>query len=89
MRMLSDILRFRTMMAPYILEFLFWCGIGGTLYGAYWLLSHDHWAWWIALIFGSLLTRLIFEFSLLAFRSYDRLVEIRDALKDVSLADER
>jgi len=36
----------------------------------------------VALVFGVLLTRLIFEFALLAFRSYDRLVEIRDALGD-------
>jgi len=70
------------MTAPYILEILFWSGVVGTLYGAYWLFSHDHWAWWVALVFGVLLTRLIFEFALLAFRSYDRLVEIRDALGD-------
>lgn len=78
---LADILRFRTMIAPYVLEILFWSGIAGTLYGSYWLFSHDHWAWWIALIFGTLVTRLIFEFALLAFRSYDRLVEVRDALR--------
>ncbi|MCP4319252.1 MAG: hypothetical protein GY789_25495 [Hyphomicrobiales bacterium] len=79
-----DILRFRRMIAPYLLEILFWGGIGGTLYGAYWLFIHNHWAWWIALIFGSILTRVIFEFGLLAFRSYERLVEIRDSLPSPS-----
>ena len=80
MRSLVDVLRFRTMVAPYVLEFMFWGGVAGVFYGAYWLFAHEHWAWWIALVFGTLLTRVIFEFALLAFRSYDRLVEVRDAL---------
>ena len=78
---LASVLRFRIMIAPYILEFLFWSGVAGTIYGSYWLCMHDHWAWWPALVFGTLLTRVIFEFGLLAFRSYERLVEIRDSLK--------
>ena len=80
MKMLTDILRFRIMVAPYILEVLFWAGTAGTIYGAHWLFTHNHWAWWVALVFGSLLVRVLFEFALLAFRSYDRLIEIRDAL---------
>ena len=81
MKTLADILRFRTMLAPYLLELLFWAGIAGTLYGSYWLFTHDNWAWWVALLFGTLVTRVLFEFALLAFRSYDRVVEIRDALR--------
>ena len=80
MKVFLDILRFRMMIAPYLLEVLFWSGIAGTVYGSYWLFTHDHWVWWIALVFGILLTRVIFEFGLLAFRSYERLVEMRDAL---------
>ena len=80
MRLLADVLRFRVMIAPHILELLFWAGIAGTIYGAYWLFTHDHWAWWAALVFGTLLTRVTFEFALLAFRSYERLVETRDLL---------
>ena len=68
------------MVAPYILEILFWAGMAGTLYGSWWLFAHDHWAWWIALVFGTLVNRVIFEFALLAFRTYDRLGEIRDKL---------
>jgi len=79
--MVVNVLRFRKMVAPYVLEILFWTGIAGTLYGAWWLFTHDHWAWWLALVFGILVTRVIFEFALLAFRSYDRLVEIRDAVE--------
>lgn len=89
MNVLTDVLRFRVMIAPYILELLFWYGIAGTLYGSYWLFTHDHWAWSPALVFGTLVTRLIFEFALLAFRSYDRLVEVRDALRKPPLPDAR
>ncbi len=81
MRLLTDVLRFRIMIAPYLLELLFWAGFAGTVYGSYWLFSHDHWAWWVALILGTVLTRVLFEFALLAFRSYDRLVEVRDELR--------
>lgn len=80
MSWLFDILRFRKLIAPYILELLFWAGVAGTCYGSYWLFMREHWAWWLALVFGALLTRLIFEFALLAFRSYERLVEIRDVM---------
>ena len=82
MNALANVLRFRVMIAPYLLELLFWAAIAGTCYGAYLLLARGHWAWWIALVFGTLLARVMFEFALLAFRSYDRLVEIRDALDE-------
>ena len=81
MSRLRDILRFRIMIAPYLLELLFWGGIAGTLYGTYWLFTHDNWSWWLALVFGTIVTRVIFEFGLLAFRNYQCLSEIRDALQ--------
>jgi len=46
---------------PPVLQFLFWFGIGGTLYGAGWLYTHENWAWIMSLIFGPLLVRLVFE----------------------------
>jgi hypothetical protein len=81
MTRLIDVLLFRQMIAPIILQFLFWAGIGGTIYGTYVLVKLDHWAWWMALIFGTLTTRVLFEFGILAFRSYERLCEVRDLLK--------
>ncbi len=80
MKPIVDIVLFRRMVAPVVLQVLFWGGIGGTLYGAWVLFSLGHWAWWIALIFGSLVTRVLFETAILAFRAYERLGEIRDAL---------
>ena len=81
MTRLIEIVLFRRMIAPTILQLLFWAGIGGTIYGTYVLIQLDHWAWWMALVFGTLTTRVIFEFGILTFRSYERLCEIRDLLK--------
>lgn len=76
-----QILIFRRMIAPLVLQILFWAGIGGTLYGAYVLIRLDNWAWIMALVFGTLATRVVFEGAIQLFRTYDRLGEIRDALR--------
>jgi len=76
MRVIWNILTFKRMVSPIIIQMLFWAGIGGSLYGAYVLYSMENWAWSFALIFGPLFVRLIFERAIIAFRSYDRLTEI-------------
>jgi hypothetical protein len=68
------------MVSPMLLQILFWGAIGGTLYGSAILYSRGHWAWPFPLIFGTLTVRVIFETAILAFRTYDRLGEIRDQL---------
>ena len=75
-----QVLSFRRMISPALLQILFWAGIGGVLYGTYTLIKLDQWAWWLALVFGSWLARVIFERAILAFRSYDRLNEISSLL---------
>lgn len=80
MRTAIEILTFERMISPILLQLLFWAGIAGTLYGTYVLIRLENWAWWLALIFGVLVTRVIFEFAILAFRAFDRLNEIRDLL---------
>ena len=71
---------FRKFMMPFALQFLFWAGIGGVLYGSWWLFNHDNWAWIMALIFGTILTRLIFESFILRYQTYICLKEIRDKI---------
>ena len=73
---IRDVLAFRSMLSPYLLQLLFWAGIGGCLYGTYVLVTLDHWAWWLALTFGPILTRVIFERALIAFRTYERLNDL-------------
>ncbi len=81
MKSLVELLAFRRMIAPVILQILFWGAIGGVLYGTYVLVVLGNWAWPLSLVFGVLAVRVVFELSILAFRVYDRLGEIRDALR--------
>ena len=81
MNALIETLTFRRMIAPTVLQILFWAAIGGVLYGTYVLISLGNRAWPLPLIFGPLLVRVIFETAILAFRMYDRLGEIRDRLE--------
>ena len=82
MQTLIDYLAFRKFIMPYALQLLFWAGIGGSLYGAWWLYTHDNWAWIMALVFGTLTTRLIFESFILRYQTYLCLKEIRDQLHE-------
>lgn len=77
---LLDYLLFRNFVMPYALQFLFWAGIAGTCYGAWWLYEHGNWAWLPALVFGCLLTRLIFEGFILKYQIYLQLNEINRKL---------
>ena len=77
MHKLTDILTFKTLLAPVLLQVLFWAGMVGNFYGSWWLYSHGNWAWIVSLVFGSLAIRIIFESLMLRFRSYEVLLEIR------------
>ena len=80
MNKLGEYIVFKRFLAPYLLQFLFWAGIAGTLFGAGWLFVRGNWAWVTALVFGILATRLIFEFLFALFRIPQLLLEIRDRL---------
>ncbi|MCP4878841.1 MAG: hypothetical protein GY896_25590 [Gammaproteobacteria bacterium] len=80
---LKSYLRFESFIMPAALQILFWAGIGGTFYGSWWLYTHDHWAWILALIFGSLTTRLIFEGFILRYQTYIVLTEIKQKLNSI------
>lgn len=82
MNTLRDFLLFKKFITPVVLQLLFWAGIGGTLYGAWWLYRHDNWAWIMALVFGPLLTRLIFENIMLRYQTYICLQGIREKLDE-------
>lgn len=77
-----EYIQFKKFIMPYALQLLFWAGICGTLYGTWWLYMHDNWAWSMALIFGTLLTRLIFENFILRYQTYLCLKEIRDKINE-------
>ena len=79
---MKDYFLFRKFIMPVALQVLFWAGIGGTLYGTWWLYIHENWAWILSLVFGILVTRLIFEGFLLRYQTYIILSEIRNSLND-------
>ncbi|QXD22716.1 hypothetical protein F7C95_12260 [Opitutia bacterium ISCC 51] len=79
---MKDYLLFKKFIMPKALQFLFWAGIGGTLYGSWWLYAHNNWAWIMSLVFGPLATRLIFESFILRYQTYLCLTEIRDKLHE-------
>lgn len=81
MKSIADVVMFRKMISPVILQLLFWAAIGGVLYGTYVLIKLDNALWPLPLIFGTLVVRVIFERTILAFRTYDLLVEIRDGFR--------
>lgn len=83
MKFILDILAFKRMVSPVILQLLFWAGIGGCLYGTYVLIMLENWAWPFPLIFGPLIVRVIFEKFILAFRTYDRLCDVHEAVKNL------
>ena len=80
MKPVLELLLFRRMISPVILQLLFWGAIGGVVYGTYVLVELGNWAWPLALVFGTLTVRVMFEMAILAFRVHDRLGEVRDAL---------
>lgn len=81
MRKLLDYLLFKRFIMPIALQILFWAGIAGTLYGSWWLYTHDNWAWIMALVFGPILTRLIFEGYILRYQTYLCLTEINQKVQ--------
>ena len=78
----KDLMLFRKFIMPGALQFLFWSGIGGVLYGSWWLFSNGNWAWIMSLVFGTLVTRLIFESLIIRFKTYERLTEISEKLSN-------
>ena len=51
MKSLVELLAFRRMIAPVILQILFWGAIGGVLYGTHVLVVLGNWAWPLSLVF--------------------------------------
>ncbi len=80
MQTFKEYLQFKQFITPLALQFLFWGGIGGTLYGTWWLFTHDNWAWIMSLTFGPLIVRLIFENQILKYQTYLRISEIQSKL---------
>lgn len=80
MKTLKDIILFRRFLMPIVLQVLFWAGIGGVLYGTWWLYIHENWAWIMSLVFGIPVTRLIFESLIIRYQTYQHIKKISERL---------
>lgn len=78
---ITEILVFRRMIAPVLLQLLFWAGVIGCLYGAYVLYKLGNWAWIFSAFLGPLLVRVIFEHAILSFKTFEELRGIRDLIE--------
>lgn len=86
-RAMVEFLTFRRMIGPLVLQILFWAGaIGIAAFGVAELRGGEPLIGWVAIIFGILALRLVFELILLAFRMYDRLGQIKNVLELVDEA---
>ena len=80
MNTFKEFLLFKRLIMPVALQVLFWAAIGGVLYGSWWLYTNGNWAWIMSLVFGILVSRLIFEALLVRYQTYVRLNEIKELL---------
>ena len=80
MNRFKEFLLFKRLIMPVALQVLFWAAIGGVLYGSWWLYTNGNWAWIMSLVFGILVSRLIFEALLVRYQTYVRLNEIKELL---------
>lgn len=75
-----DLLLFRKMIAPTLLQFLFWPAVGASVYYSLQLILNGNPIGWVPLLVGTLFVRVVFELWILLFRIYERLGEIQLAL---------
>ena len=76
-----DFLLFRKMLAPVLLQFLFWPAAAASMYYSSQLVLNGNPMGWIPLIVGTVFVRVIFELWLLLFRIYERLGAIQRSLE--------
>jgi hypothetical protein len=77
-----EILTFEKMIAPIVLQLLFWAGVTGCVYGAWVLHKLENRLWPLPLLVGPLVVRVMFEIAILQFRVHDRLRDINTSLQN-------
>ena len=82
-----EFLTFRRMIGPFILQIMFWAAALVLVgFGLTELRSGEIFTGLLVIVFGVLVLRIVFELTLLAFRMYDRLGQIKNVLESVDEA---
>ena len=78
--MIGDVLSFRRLIAPIVIQILFWGAAVASAISGIWLISEGSWGGWFALFLGPLGARLLFEVAIVIFRIHDELRVIRETM---------
>lgn len=80
-RYLLDLAAFRRMIAPVLLQIMFWPAAFASIYYSAWLIRQGNSIGWVPLIVGTLFVRVIFEALILFFRMFEKLSDIHAAIE--------
>ena len=77
---LLDLVAFRRMISPTLLQIMFWPAAFASIYYSAWLIVEGNLIGWIPLIVGTLFVRVVFEVMILFFRVFEKLSDIETAI---------
>jgi uncharacterized integral membrane protein len=76
---MNEFLKFQKMIAPIIIQVLFWIAIVvNVIFAFITMFSTDFWLGLVILILGPIIIRLYFELLIVIFKIYETLREIKD-----------
>ena len=75
-----EFLAFRRMIAPVLLQVMFWPAAFASIYYSVWLIRAGNSIGWVPLIVGTLFVRVLFEAMILFFRVFEKLSDIEAAI---------
>ena len=78
---LRDLMAFRRMIAPVLLQIMFWPAVFASIYYSIWLIREGNLIGWAPLIVGTLFVRVVFEVLILFFRVFEKLSDIHAAIE--------
>lgn len=78
---LMDFVAFRRMIAPLLLQIMFWPAALASIYYSVWLIVKGNAIGWVPLIVGTLFVRVVFEVLMLLFKMLDALSAIQADLE--------
>ena len=80
-KQLLDLVTFRRMIAPILLQIMFWPAAFACIYYSVWLIREVTSIGWVPLIVGTLFVRVLFEVMILLFRVFEKLSDIHAAIE--------
>lgn len=78
---LLELVAFRRMIAPVLLQIMFWPAAIASIYYSIWLIRQGNSIGWVPLIVGTLFVRVVFEALILFFRIFEKLSDIHAAIE--------